>query len=71
MSDQDKILLSQLTEAISRCAAAHPPIEHALHPDVSRMADLLGLMIYFQVSTYPIAEIEPEVLEVYRRWQTF
>lgn len=49
---------------------SHPPegLERSLHRDANRLAGLWGLMTYERTPAIAVNQIEPVVLEVYRRW---
>jgi len=67
----DNITLDALQAALARCMAIHPPegAERRLHPDANRLADLFGLMVYEHAPSVPRAQVAPDILEIYARWQ--
>jgi hypothetical protein len=69
MSDAT-LTVMQLTKALERCMAAHPPrgIDFALHGDANRMADLWGLMVLRRIDHVALADVSPAVLDAYSRW---
>ena len=66
----DMLTFDELHLALSNCMAAHPPegIELRLHEDANRMAGLWGLMSYQGTTSVPLADVDPRVLDAYRRW---
>lgn len=68
--EADVVTLDQLQRALARCMEAHPPegLERSLHRYANRLAGLWGLMTYERTPAIAVNQIEPVVLEVYRRW---
>jgi hypothetical protein len=66
----DTLTFDDLHRALSRCMTAHPPqgIELSLHADANRLAGLWGLMSYQRTQSVPLGEVDPRVLDAYRRW---
>lgn len=62
------ILRVDLCDALRRCCDAHPAENHRLHPDASRMADLLGVMICHKLAEVPQSTVEAPILEAIDRW---
>ena len=69
MADTE-LTFAALHAALDRCMSAHPPegLERSLHPDANALANLWGLMAYQRISAVPIADVDPSVLVVYKRW---
>lgn len=66
----DVLTLEQLQRALARCMEAHPPegLERSLHADADRLAGLWALMTYERIPSVELEQVEPVVMDVYRRW---
>lgn len=64
------VTFEALHQALARCMAAHPPegIELRLHDDANAIAGLWGLMSYERLTSVPVEQVKPKVLDAYRRW---
>ena len=71
-SGDEELSFDSLHSALGRCMASHPPegLERSLHPDANALATLWGLMSYLGARAVPLSQVDPLVLQTYRRWST-
>ncbi len=69
-TDTASLTFQSLNLALTCCMAAHPPRnpEFQMHSDANTMASLWGAMNYERRQSVPLGEVDPKVMDAYRRW---
>lgn len=67
----DILSYSDIQQALERCMAAEPVAgaEYALSKDASRLADILGEMIYRKADTLAVADVSEKAQAAFNRWK--
>ncbi|MCD5327986.1 DUF3717 domain-containing protein [Chromobacterium piscinae] len=65
----ESIELHELEQAIGRCIHAEKKQPYRLPADASKMANVLGQMIYHQVKSWPFERTTQAEVEAFHRWK--
>ena len=65
----EHITIQELQRAIGRCIHAEQKEPYRLPADASKMANVFGQMIYYQVDSWPINDMKASDLEAFLRWK--
>lgn len=67
----ENIAYNDVQKALERCMSAEPVAgsEYALSKDASRLADILGEMIYRKADTLAVADVSEKAQAAFQRWK--